>query len=105
MIKLFDQYNPYYTKINYHQLIEFMDYDDDTNNYNNKIISFTQDELNKLQSLIPNLIFKLYKRSTSTDPYIQFSYEEESKNVYNIKCIYKYKDEWYIVTNRGADPT
>ena len=91
MIKLFDQYNPYYTKINYHQLIEFMDYDANINNFNNKIISFTQDELNKLQSLIPNLIFKLYKRTTSTDPLIRFQHEE-SKNTLD-GYIHKFDDE------------
>jgi len=91
MIKLFEDFNQYYTKIDFSQLIDFMYYDPDTNNFNKKILSFTQDELNKLQSMLPNITFKLFKRTPSVDPYIHFTYDGRDQYVY------KYTDEWYVI--------
>ena len=90
MIKLFEEYNQYYTKI-------------DEDEYNlvwdtMEILSFTKNEIKSIKSLLPNNIVKEDKN------------DDEELFIYTLKKkiwmrLYKASDEWYYVKSFGLRRT
>lgn len=68
-----------------------MEWDTITQNYKRNILSFTPNEVNQLQSLIPYIQLTFDIRKTISEPHVKFILH--NKDHY----ILKYPDEWFVI--------
>ena len=103
MIKLFEEYNEFYTEIDADEYdvsteIYALTGRDSFDEHNQNWVEFTQSEISTLRDLIiaPYRI-NPFTVSSAPKSYIEFVYKKEHPNNGKVVVIIKTKDEWYYV--------